>query len=121
MSFDIFVQGFTAGDARDLHPTSLRVALAPYLDADRTHVRVGDDNAEIYLSETSFMVTHVEGDAIWDVLVEVARRCDLVIMPVGCPVALIDAEQRIELPHELRDSTVVVSTGAELLAAILAA
>jgi hypothetical protein len=43
----------------------------------------------------------VSGLVVWDVFVDVARRCDLAIMPVGCPVAVTTEEAVAHLSSEL--------------------
>lgn len=124
MSFDIFVQGFLHGDARDVDVKLARVALTPYL-VKNTHgwnLRAAGSTAEIYGVENlakGFMVTHVDGAEIYDLLVEVVKACDLVMLPVGCPAVLARAEQRDHLPEEFRDTAVVVTSGAELVALIV--
>lgn len=122
MSFDILVQGFQHGDARDADAIALREALAPYL-AEGAHgwaLRAGSSTAEIYGLEdlTSFMVTHIEGGQIYDVLVRIAAQLDLVILAAGAPAALTRAEQQPHLPDELRLDAKLVASGAELLALI---
>ncbi len=122
MSSDIFVQGFDHGAARDADATALREFLAPYLInvANRWNLRVGMSTAEIHGVETlsSFMVTHVDGAEIYDVLVRVARHFDLVIIAPGLPAALTRAEQRQHLPDELRNDAKLVTSGPELVALI---
>jgi hypothetical protein len=122
MSFDIFVQGFHDGAERDADATALRAILAPHLvkAAHGWKLHAGNSTAEIYGIEelTSFMVTHIDGAEVYDVIVRVAALCDLVIMAPGVPVALTRAEQQQHLPEELRDDAEVVTSGAELVALI---
>jgi hypothetical protein len=47
---EIYVQGFANGDARDADPDALRAALAPYVTGDGTRLRVGDADAELFLT-----------------------------------------------------------------------
>ena len=87
VSVDIFVQGFHSGAMRDADATALREALAPYLveAANGWNLHVDNSSAEIYGVDdlTSFMVTHVDGVEIYDVLVRVAARFDLVLLLPG--------------------------------------
>jgi hypothetical protein len=123
VSFDLFVQGFHDGNARDADRDALRVALAPYVVSGTSGatLRAAASTAEIYGLEDlarGFMVTHVDGGEIFDVLVDVAAACDLVILPVGVSTAITREEQRVHLPDELRDEAVLVRSGAELRALI---
>ncbi len=120
MSFDIFVQRFRAGDGAEADAARVRQALAPHLEqvADGfPRLRAGGHTADIYGLDdlaSGFMVNHVKDPVIFDVLVEVARVCDLTIIPVGCPTAILREQQRQELPAELAEEAVVVTSGAEL-------
>ena len=67
---------------------------------------------------TSFIVTHVAGVEIYDVLIRVAAQFDLVILTPGASVALTRAEQQQHLPAEIRDDAQLVTSGAELIALI---
>ena len=122
MSFDLCVQGFHHGVARDAEATALREALAPYLVkvANGWNLRAGNSTAEIYGVEelTSVMVTRADGVEIFDVLFRVAVRFDLVILAPGVPAALTRAEQRQHLPDEIRNEAKLVTSGAELVAFI---
>ncbi len=123
MSFDIVLQAFERGDAHVADATALRRALAPYLIQvlDGWNLRAGSATAEIYGVEklaSGFMATHIDGVELYDVLVTVAQTCDLVILPVGCSVAVVRAEQLDHLPDDLREDVVLVTSGADLRALI---
>jgi hypothetical protein len=126
VSFDIVVQGFRDGDARDTDGDALRAALAPYLTGSSPNswnLRAEDSTAEIYGVDdlaTGFMVTHVSGEKLWDVLVDIAAAFDLVILPAGVGTAMTRPEQHAHLPPELRADAFLVGSGAELLARIRA-
>jgi hypothetical protein len=51
-------------------------------------------------------------------MVQVARATGYVIMPVGCPVCVLDEDAVADLPLELRDTALVVSSGADVLQAV---
>src|SRR5262245_18451139 len=119
MSFDIFVQAFRHGNRHDVGASAVHDALAPFLVEGKGgwHLRAGLSSAELYGVEnlgTGFMVTHVDGDELWDVLVQVARACDLVIMPVGVATAITRPDQVRHLPEEIREGAELVTSGAEL-------
>ena len=71
-------------------------------------------------ADDSMMITHITGDQMWDLLLEAARAGRWAIMPVGCPVFVFDEAMLNDLPEVLRPSAQMVSSGAELLAAIRA-
>ena len=118
MGFDIFVQGFRDGEAQERDAVAIRSALAPYLVEmpNGWNLRFLCSEAEIYGIDTlaaGFMVTHAQGDAIFDLLVLVAAARDLVISPVGLPAAVTRKEQLAHLPEALRHDVVLVTSGAE--------
>jgi hypothetical protein len=120
MGFDVFVQGFHDGDARtEADADVVEAVLAPYVvgrDEQLIRVRVGDDEGEIYGAsdlDGGFMVTHA-GPAVFDVVVEVAKAADLVILPVGCPTVIVDEAQRAHLPEDLTENVVLVTSGEDL-------
>lgn len=124
MSFDIFVQGFRDGASREADADALRAALAPYLVRTELgwNLRAGRSTAEIHGVEhlpTGFMITHVDGDELYDVIVHVAAACDLVIVPVGVAAAITREQQRDHLPEVLRGAAVLVTSGADLRAVIV--
>ena len=98
----------------------MREALAPHIsEEDETflRVRVGDGEADIYLSDGGMTANHISGHDPWDLLVRGARAANWVIIAVGCPTCLTKPAQQEELPEELAD-VVMVKTGADLRAVI---
>ena len=119
MSFDVFFQGFLAGQSSRRGGAQMREVLAPHVVERRDtflHVRFGDGEADVYVDDDAMMAHHVSGQDAWDLLLEGARAANWVIMPVGCPTCLTRPDQREELPAELRADAVVVDTGADLRA-----
>lgn len=119
VGLEIFVQRFRHGDGCDADASAVLAALEPYLDHSgrSPRLRVGDADGELYGLEdlaSGFMVAHAGGAAILGALVAVARACDLVILPVGCPTAITDERQRSHLPAELADEAVLVTSGEAL-------
>jgi hypothetical protein len=122
MSFDVFLQGFAAGEAAPGDPEAARRLLAPYAASPPVdgfvQVRTGDGEASVYgYGEDHLMVNHASGREIWDVLVRVAREARWAIMPTGCPTCVTDESMRSDLPAVLRGDAVVVATGADLVRA----
>lgn len=121
MSFDIFFQGFIAGESSEDGGAQMRAVLAPHVvkeDESFLRLRIGDGQADIYLMGDGMMANHVSGQDPWDVLVKAAQAANWVIMPLGCPTCLTQPGQREELPEGLDDEVVVVETGADLRAVI---
>jgi hypothetical protein len=110
VSFDVFFQGFIAGEPAERGGALMREVLAPHIsEEDETflRVRVGDGEADIYLSDGGMMANHISGYGPWDLLVQGARAANWVIIPVGCPTCLTKPAQQEELPEELADVVVV--------------
>ena len=70
------------------------------------------------LDEGSLMLSHIEGEAAWDALVELARHMRAAIMPVGCPVFVLEEDLVEHLPEELREDVRAIASGADLLTAL---
>lgn len=123
MSFDVFFQRFTDGDAGVGGGDQMRRVLAPFMvreDQSRyVLVEYGDGTADVYLSDNSMMANHVSGESPWEILVQGAGAADWVILPVGCPACITAEAQRQHLPDGLGDDAVLVSSGEELLRVIL--
>jgi hypothetical protein len=120
VSFDIFLQSFKDGDAAPGDPEAAWRVLAPYLAGALTggyaRVRTPDGEAAVYgAGRDALMINHASGQIIWQIMVDVARAADWVIMPVGCPVCVLREEMINDLPAELQDDAVVVGSGAEVL------
>ena len=125
MSFDIYLQAFENGAAVERDGSVIRDLLLAHADEqasgrDFAHVSYGDGAADVYGVPADgepcagLMFNHVEGTA-FDLILEVARRSDFVVMPIGCPVCVVSERQVEHLPPELRNTAVeVVRTGREL-------
>ena len=124
MSVDVFLQGFSNGDAADGDGEAAMAVLAPLI-ANRIHgsavIETLDGSAEVYgidspSSGVSF--SHVNGRDAWDVIVDVARAAGFMIMPVGCGTFLLDDSARTDLPVGIPHPVVTIDSADELLAAI---
>lgn len=121
MSFDVFFQGFIAGESSERGGAEMRLVLAPHVverQGSFLRVQVGDGEADVYLNDDGMMANHISGRDAWDLLLKGAESANWVIMPLDCPTCLTQPGQREELPEELRDDVVVVETGADLRAVI---
>ena len=121
MSFDIFFQGFIAGESSERGGAEMRQVLAPHLikrSGSFLRVRVGDGEADLYLDDDGMMANHISGRDPRDLLLRGAQAANWVIMPLDCPTCLTQPGQREELPEELHDEVVVVETTADLRAVI---
>lgn len=122
MSFDIFLQGFSDGAARELDGRKLRKLMEPRLRNEaggNAELHFADGTADVYgLDEGALMFNHVGGEEAWDFLVKLARATNAAILPVGCPACVTDEGLLGELPDVLQEDACVVRSGAELRAAI---
>ncbi len=123
MSFDVFVQRFVGGDPVAADATTVRGMLEPFVDGvedDFARLRARDGQADLYGwddLDSGFLVNHISGVAILDLIVRVAAAAQLTIIPVGCPTAVASLDQVPDLPDDLRDDVILVNCGSDLLAA----
>ncbi|MES1170062.1 MAG: hypothetical protein ABUL47_05170 [Leifsonia sp.] len=114
MSFDIFLQDFSAESAdrsREILPL-----LAPLLDGGE--IITTDGSAYVYGIEdppiTGLMFTHVVGDAAWDVIFEAALTANWIVLVDG-KVLIVNDGQRGTIPEDLAEApTMLVRSGTEL-------
>lgn len=121
MSFDVFFQGFIAGESSERGGAEMSETLAPHVierSGSFLRVRVGDGEADVYLRDDGMMANHISGQDPWDLLLRGARAANWVIMPLDCPTCLTQPGQQEELPAELHDDVVAVETAADLRAVI---
>jgi hypothetical protein len=121
VSFDVYFQGFIAGESSERGGAEMAGVLAPHVthrDGDLRRIRFGDGEADIYLSDDGMLANHVTGRDPWDLLVSGAQAANWVILPLDCPTCLTGPGQREELPEGLDSDLVSVETGADLLAVV---
>lgn len=121
MSFDVFFHGFVAGEASGLGGAQMREVVSPHVISRAgalVHIRSGDGEADLYLSEDGMMANHISGRDPWQLLVAGAQAANWVILPLDGPVCLTAPGQREELPEELTDDVVFVESGADLFEVI---
>jgi hypothetical protein len=65
MSYDVFFQGFIAGEPSGICGAKMREVMAPHvISQDGAHflrVRFGDGEADLYLFEDGMMANHISG------------------------------------------------------------
>jgi hypothetical protein len=67
----------------------------------------------------NLVLNGVEGDRAWDVVFDVAGAARWVIMPIGCPVLVVDEAMIASIPVELLDDRpVLVRSGADVKRAV---
>ena len=118
MSVDIFLQDFSAEPAD--RSATIGPILAALLDSSGTRITTSDGAADVYGLVDSpvigLMFNHVDGDAAWDVIYEIALAAKWVVMPVGCAVCVPSEELADSIPEELREmSFELVRSGADIL------
>lgn len=127
MGFDIFVQGFKDGDAATGDGEAALAVLDPLIslrEKTRARISTGDGEVEVFGIDTAawgLMFSRPQGRQAMDLIYEVARRAGFVILPVGCGTLLTDETVRRELPSDVPEPIVHVSSGNDIVAAIRAA
>jgi hypothetical protein len=124
-AFDmLFVQRFSNGDAAPMAADAFWAVFGPHVErpepeVDFWRVRAADGGeADIHAgvagpSLDSLMISRFSMGTVLELLVEFVRQAGAVIMPPGCPTLVIDQEQAMELPAELRADVAVVSRVTE--------
>ena len=128
MSYDVFMYRFTKGESVPLNKGAMHEVLDPYVtarDPENGFLRItaGADGgeAEIYTgSEESITINRLGGDEVMNVISDLLRRLEAVLVLPGGTVILSRDEDREHLPQQLRDewSVVVAPTGPEIARAI---
>ena len=125
MSFDIFLQGFVDGEGAPGDRAVAIAMLTPFLAGPVSdgfgRIVTADGEADVYglgESDQGLMINHASGRRIWQLIVDVAVAAGYVVLPVGCPVCVVDEVMIGHLPEELRPDVVLVRDGGELERAI---
>ena len=108
MSFDVFFQGFTAGESSERGGPEMAKVLRPHVTESRgsfLQVQIGDGAADVYLSEDSMVASHISGHDVWDLLVRGAQAANWVILPMDCPTCLTAPGQLDVLTHRVVDAS----------------
>jgi hypothetical protein len=125
LSYDLYLMRFRAGAPAEIDSPEFWELLAhAWEEPPDEHgcVRLvrGDGEADVYAgrpgeSPRSVMVNHFSGDEIMDVIVDLARQADAVIIGPDLPPLLTRAEQREQLPPDMDlGEAVLIASGREL-------
>lgn len=117
MSYDVFFQGFIAGESSERGGAQMAEILRPHVvkaEGSFHQVRIGDGGADVYLNDDGMMANHIEGRDVWELFVRGAEAANWVILPLDRPVCLTAPGQLEELPEGLDQDTRWIATGAEL-------
>ncbi|MER7686234.1 hypothetical protein [Streptomyces sp. NPDC097610] len=130
MSYDVFVCRFVNGDQVPQDKNTVYEVLDPYVTArDPEHhflqLKAGEDGgtADVYLnSENSILISNFGGVEIMNIISDLLRRLEAVLILPGGTVILNGDADREHLSQDLKDewSVVVAPTGAEITQAIQA-
>ncbi|MBN2176338.1 MAG: hypothetical protein JW722_01615 [Demequinaceae bacterium] len=123
MSSDVFIQAFSEGDPVHIRAEAVCVLADPYV-IERSEgfasIQTPDGGADFlgYGDDGGLAVIGASGAEIWDLVVAIAQVTDAVIIPVGRPPLVVDRIKVADLPQEIQASVGVVTSGAELMAAL---
>jgi hypothetical protein len=127
MSYDVHVLPFRAGEVVPVEsPAAWELLEASWEEPPDDHefcrVRRDGDEGDLYGLAVgkpieSLMFNHA-GAGIYALMFDVASVADMVIVPPDCGPFLVREEQRTDLPSELADAAMVVTSGADLVRAI---
>ena len=124
MSFDVFLQPPVASPAKEeVARVAVERVVKPHVaevDGAYAHLVTADGACDLYGFDTlgtSVMINHAEGDAIWDLIVAMAKAGGHVIIPGGCATCVVDETLVSVVPDEFPKPIVVVSSGRELVQA----
>jgi hypothetical protein len=121
VSFEVYLQRFKDERAASADETVVRRLLEPVMvnRADAwADIETVDGGAEVYgINDlrTGVSFKHLSGDAIWDLLYDLASRAGFAVMALGRPTCVCAPELVDDLPPELRHSTSVVFSGQQIL------
>jgi hypothetical protein len=124
VSFDVVLQGFRSGVAADGDGDAALAVLAPLMSGQAdswTRIATSDGGADVHgLTDpaSGLMFNHIDGRSAWDVVYDVAQAAGFAVMPVGCGTLLTDERMRDDLPGGIPKPIVVITSGADLLAAV---
>lgn len=127
MSYSVFLQCFSGGDAATFDARTIEDLLAPYVAVrdERfgfTQLALSDGgSADVYYSSAggtldSMMFTRFSSGEILDLIARLALSVDGVVMLQEGTALLTSAAQHQDLPEELRDDTAVIKCGADIQA-----
>ncbi len=125
MSYDIFMQGFSRGDAADGDGHAAMSILSPLINERQgswARITFSDGEADVYgIDEpaSGLMFNHISGESVWQVMFDVAAAAGFTIMPIDCPACVPPGVSSDDLPTPFCDEAVVVTSGDALRAIVL--
>jgi len=126
VSFDIFMQAFSGGDAAAGDGAAALSVISPLITAREsnwarlTTADGGCDVTGLDDATSGLMFNHASGEAIWSLMFDVARLAGYAVMPVGCPTCVPPGLPTLDLPDELRDEVATIASGDDLRRVVLA-
>ena len=125
MSYDLFLTRFEAGEPAEIdRPEFWELLATAWEEPPDQHrfVRLvrGEGTADVYARQVgepqdSVMINHFGGSEIMDLIVELARQADAVIIGPDRPPLLTRAEQCAQLPTDMGiGEPVLIATGRDL-------
>ncbi|WP_146046182.1 hypothetical protein [Streptomyces cahuitamycinicus] len=130
MSYDVYVCRFVNGEQELLDQRILQEILAPYVtvrDSENGFLQLrspaGGGEADVYLSnESTITISHFGGDEMMNIISDLIRRLEAVLILPGGTVIVPRSADRDHLPENFKNewSVVVASAGEEITKAIQA-
>ncbi|MEV5886691.1 hypothetical protein AB0L74_29060 [Streptomyces sp. NPDC052020] len=130
MSYDVFVLRFEKGEPAPLDSRTVQEVLGPYVTARdpgtgflRIAAKNGGGEADLYIKdESGVAINHFGGNGIMNLISDMLRRLEAVlVLPAGTVIVDRDEDRR-HLPLAMRNewSVIVAPTGEEITRAIRA-
>jgi len=126
VSFDIILQGFVRGDGAPGNRAAAIAIVTPLLAGPVSdgfgRIVTADGEGDIYGlddNDQGLVINHATGRQIWQLIVDVARAAGYAVLPVGCPVCVVDEVMIGHLPDQLRQNAVLVRDGGDLERAVV--
>jgi hypothetical protein len=123
VSSDVFIQAFSGGNPVHIRAKAVQTLADPYV-IERSEgfasIQTPDGGADFlgYGDDGGLAVIGASGAEIWDLVVAIAQVTGAVIIPVGRPPLVVDGIKVKDLPEEVQETTELVTSGAELMAAL---
>lgn len=123
VSYDVFLFRFQNGDTTDINASHLMPLVKPFIisreeEHDYARLRAPDGGeADLYgvgEDADSLMFSRWSWGGICDLMANLARELDMVIIPPDRPAMIAGEQQRSHLPEEFVTEAVVVHTGVDI-------
>ncbi|MUL84784.1 MULTISPECIES: hypothetical protein [unclassified Mycolicibacterium] len=125
MSFDIFVVAFRDGESTPIPTATFLEVFARHLDVtnpESPEIRCADGGGGELVSldlqadsQDSIAVHRPAGHQVFDLLVELARRANAVILAPGYPTLIVHTDQLAHIGDDLRSDVRVIATGQDVI------